>query len=238
MSLFLAHIGIECTEALREARGCFLDTPEWRKICFSFIKETTWLTTRHPLTVFTRMTEARLPGLMVDVTAAVVTGQVFDSAATMPLQKRCKQFHTELLKCLADYKDHIVQTSLQQPTQVEMDLRRELLGGIMECLLVGKRLLAATHESDRLRLEVETQALALVLLDMQQIPGPRYGWIFTGIELGLVNCIKVTREWWEQDVSDLDAQQQQAAASKRWIEFITRAGSWEQRGAAFGTPDT
>lgn len=238
MALFFGGIGIECTEALREARGCYIDTPEWRKICFQYSKESTWLGSRHPLVVFTRLTEARLPGLMVDVTTFVVSGEVFDMTAVVPLQKRCKGLHEELLKCLEDYKDHLVSTSLLPPPQLEIDFRRELIGGITECLLVAKRLVAATHENQRLRLENEAQALALLLLDMQRGPTPRYAWIFTGIELGLVNCMKVTRELWEEDVSQKTSEEQRAAAVTRWIAFITKAGQWEQRGPEFGTPET
>ena len=146
------------TECLLDDVPCYLAQPEWMKLFESLSLESDYLTDRSSLTIRSRSLMIQLPGLWHDVGEVVNGDGLFDDGALLPLQRRCRHEHAELLRWMEDYKSHVVKMSLVAPTQKEIDLRRELLGAVLECFCIAKRLLATVCDDERTKLETEVQA--------------------------------------------------------------------------------
>lgn len=132
------------------------------------------------------------------------------------LEKRCRIAHNELLHWLETYKDHCVCLSLARLPASELALRRELFGSAMECLVIVKRLLATVCEADRRFLETETQALAHLILKLQTQPSPKHSWLFSDQEAGIAHTALLTKDQWEEDVSDKSLKEQNMATRARY----------------------
>lgn len=130
--------------------------------------------------------------------------------------ERCRNSHKAFLEWLEDYKAHCVRLSFAQPPPWELALRRELFGAAMECLVIVKRLLATVCELDRCSLEVETQALAHLILDLQKQPSPKHSWLFSGHEVGVAYTVLLTKDQWEEDVSRRQPDDQKLASRMRY----------------------
>ncbi|KXL43060.1 MAG: hypothetical protein FE78DRAFT_72870 [Acidomyces sp. 'richmondensis'] len=138
-----------------------------------------------------------LPSLWHDVGEAVNGLLTYVHVDMASLEKRCRIVHTRV-------------------PESELALRRELFGSAMECLVVVKRLLATVCEPDRRSLETETQALAHLIIDLQAQPSPKYSWLFSGQEVGVAHTALLTKDSWEEDMSDKNLNEQNLATRVRY----------------------
>ncbi|KXT07310.1 hypothetical protein AC578_445 [Pseudocercospora eumusae] len=126
-----------------------------------------------------------LPRLWRDVGAALTSDNLFNDDVLRGLEKRRRSVHADFLAWLEEYKCHCVARSLIQPTQLEIDLRRETFGVVLECMLITKRLITSVSDSDRLKMECETQAMAKLIMDLQDQPMPKNSCLFAAHEIGV-----------------------------------------------------
>ncbi|KAK3115694.1 hypothetical protein LTR53_004710 [Teratosphaeriaceae sp. CCFEE 6253] len=199
-ALFAAHVGGIVSECLVNNTHCYLEQPEWIKLYIGLGVETNFLTERSPLAIQLRLTMFELPGVWHDVGEAINSPEFFNDWPLTSLEARCRKAHRELLDWLEQYKAHCVRLSLAQPPASELSLRRELFGSALECLAIVKRLLSTVSEPDRRSLEVETQALAHLILDLQKQPSPKHSWLFSGHEVGVAYTVLLTKDQWEEAV--------------------------------------
>lgn len=148
--------------------------------------------------------------------------QLFDGEALAELDARCRAMQKGLLSWTEEYKAHCVRLSLATPTSKELDMRRELFGTSMESLILAKRLLACVCEAERIKLEGEAQALALLIFDLQKQPSPKHSWLFTGHEVGVAYTVSLTRDQWEEEVPGTDIEKRLAARNRYvyWNELL------------------
>jgi hypothetical protein len=215
-ALFAAHVGGIVSECLVNNTHCYLEEEEWADLYSSLALESNFLTERSPLAIKLRMAMFTLPGLWHDVGEAINSDEFFEDAPLSSLEVRCRKAHKDLLDWLEQYKAHCVRLSLAQPPASELSLRRELFGSAMECLAIVKRLLCTVCEAERRSLEVETQALAHLILDLQKQPSPKHSWLFSGHEVGVAYTVLLTKDQWEEDVSRRDAEGRKLATRTRY----------------------
>ncbi|TKA79030.1 hypothetical protein B0A55_03153 [Friedmanniomyces simplex] len=199
-ALFAAHVGGIVSECLMNNTHCYLEQTEWIALYTSLSLESNFLTDRSPLAVSLRVTMFELPGIWHDVGEAINDANFYDDWPLSALEARCRKAHKELLDWLEQYKAHCVRLSLAQPPASELSLRRELFGSALECLAIVKRLLCTVCEAERRSLEVETQVLAHLILDLQKQPSPKHSWLFSGHEVGVAYTVLLTKDQWEQNV--------------------------------------
>lgn len=161
------------------------------------IQETDFLTDRSSLTVNVRSLMFELPGLWHDVGETLTGPQLFDDEAMLALEIRCRNSHVGFINWMEDYKSHCVRMSLAATPCSELAMRRELFGAALECLTIVKRLLASVCDREREKLEVEAQALAHLILDLQKQPSPKHSWLFSGHEVGVAYTVMLTKDQWE-----------------------------------------
>ena len=178
--------------------------------------ETNFLSERSPLCIKLRVAMFTLPGLWHDIGEAVNSDNFFADGSLSNLEARCRNAHKELLDWLDQYKAHCVRLSLAQPPPSELSLRRELFGSALECMAIVKRLLCTVCEAERRSLEVETQALAHLILDLQKQPSPKHSWLFSGHEVGVAYTVLLTKDQWEEDVSRRDEEGRRKATRTRY----------------------
>lgn len=183
-ALFAAHVGPTMSVALMGGMPNFLGHPEWQELYHSLAIDSDVLTDRSPLTIRIRSVMLMLPDLWHHVEQAVRGPGLFDDDVLKALASRLRDVHRTILAWTEDYKAHCVRWSLVSPPQSELAMRRELLGSSLECLVILKRLLASVADEERLQLEVECQALAVLLLDLQKQPSSKHSCLFSGHEVG------------------------------------------------------
>lgn len=184
-ALFAAHVGPVVSEALTSIISCYLAQPEWMELYRSLVIDTDELTDRSPLTIAIRSVTFFLPDLWRDVDTAINDdATLFDDAALQALEARCRALHSEILAWTEDYKAHCVRWSLSTPSPAELAMRRENFGLSIECLIIVKRLLSTVCDAERPQLELETQALAHLLLELQKNPVAEHSFLFAGHEVG------------------------------------------------------
>lgn len=215
-ALFAAHVGAIISESLIHNTHCYLEQIQWQTLYKSLIQQSQFLTNRSPLAINLRLTMFSLPSLWHDVGEAVNGLLTYVHVDMASLEKRCRIVHSELIQWLESYKDHCVYLSLARVPESELALRRELFGSAMECLVVVKRLLATVCEPDRRSLETETQALAHLIIDLQAQPSPKYSWLFSGQEVGVAHTALLTKDSWEEDMSDKNLNEQNLATRVRY----------------------
>ncbi|KAK3615045.1 hypothetical protein LTR56_026835 [Elasticomyces elasticus] len=215
-ALFAAHVGGIVSECLVNNTHCYLEQPEWIGLYTSLTIESNFLSERSPLAISLRVTMFELPGIWHDVGEAVNELDFYSDWPLAALEARCRKAHRELLVWLEQYKAHCVRLSLAQPPASELSLRRELFGSALECLAIVKRLLCTVCESDRRNLEVETQALAHLILDLQKQPSPKHSWLFSGHEVGVAYTVLLTKDQWEENVDRRDAHDKKVATKTRY----------------------
>ncbi|KAK5688766.1 hypothetical protein LTS10_000744 [Elasticomyces elasticus] len=215
-ALFAAHVGGIVSECLVNNTHCYLEQPEWIGLYTSLTIESNFLSERSPLAISLRVTMFELPGIWHDVGEAVNGTDFYSDWPLAALEARCRKAHKELLAWLEQYKAHCVRLSLAQPPASELSLRRELFGSALECLAIVKRLLCTVCESDRRNLEVETQALAHLILDLQKQPSPKHSWLFSGHEVGVAYTVLLTKDQWEENVDRRDAHDKKVATKTRY----------------------
>lgn len=195
-ALFAAHVGPVLTQALVTNNHCYLEEPEWAALYESLILDTKYLHDRSTLTISIRILMFPLPGLWHDMGVVVNSEQLFDDEAMRALEERSRELQQKCLAWMEDYKSHCVRMSLLSPPPQELALRRELFGTSLECLMLLKRLIATVCDADREQLEVEGQALAHLLLELQEQPSPGFSWLFSGHEVGIAYATIHTKEEW------------------------------------------
>jgi hypothetical protein len=163
----------------------------------SLAQDKDYLDDRSPLTVNLRAIMFSLPGLWHDVGDVVTGPQLFDDDALTRLASRCREVHQKYIDWMEDYKSHCVKLSLTTPPQSEIEMRRELFGASLECLVLVKRFLATVYDRERVKLETETQALAHLILDLQKQPSSSHSWLFSGHEVGIAYTAMLTKDQWE-----------------------------------------
>ncbi|KAK4580100.1 hypothetical protein LTR86_000302 [Recurvomyces mirabilis] len=215
-ALFAAHVGGIVSECLINNTSCYLEASEWTSLYSSMTHETTFLSERSPLTIQMRVTMFSVPGLWHDVGEAVNGGDFCSDETLASLERRCRLAHRNLLDWLEQYKAHCVRLSLAQPPATELALRRELFGAAMECLVIVKRLLSTVCEHERRSLEVETQALAHLILDLQKQAAPKHSWLFSGHEVGVAYTVLLTKDQWEEESNVLDMDERRLAIRSRY----------------------
>jgi hypothetical protein len=166
----------------------------------SLTVDSNYLTDRNPLTIKVRLMMFPMPGLWRDVGEAITGPDLFDDQAIAALEVRCRKAHRDYIDWMEDYKSHCVRLSLASPPLMELGLRRELFGTVLECLSIVKRLLATVCDKERVSLEAETQALARLILDLQKQPSPKHSWLFSGHEVGVAYTVMLTKDQWETQV--------------------------------------
>jgi hypothetical protein len=216
--LFHAHIGPIFTEALMNNSPCYLEQPEWMALYESLIQETPWLTDRSEIVIRIRMRILSLTSVLPAVTAALKPDS-YDEGTLLTLELKARETHAAILQHLESYKAHVVRTSMAHAPQSELALRREVFGTALEVLCVYKRILASFCEAERAQLEVEAQALAKLIFDLQKQPAPRHSWIYSAHEKGVAAVIQETREEWERDASEVGAGERWRVACERWARF-------------------
>lgn len=183
-ALFLGQIGPTVSEALLSDTHCYLAQPQWTALYRSLAKERSTLTDRSPLVIESRWPQFKVSGLWHDVGVAVNGPQLFCAEVIRPLQQRCRESHGEFLAWMESYKVHCVKASFSTPSIEELHLRRQIFGAVLECTCLVKRLLATVCDEERIALEAGTQAVALLLLELQNGSLPKHSWLFTGHEAG------------------------------------------------------
>jgi hypothetical protein len=216
--LFHAHIGPIFSEALMNNQRCYLEQPEWMRLYESLIEDTPELTDRSEVVIRLRMRILGLGSMLPDVTDAM-DPDFPDSGQRLTVELKARETHAALLCCLEAYKEHVVRTSMASVPQSELALRREIYGTALETLCIYKRILASFCEVERLQLEVEAQALAARLLELQTQPAPRHSWIYSEQEKGVAAVVQMTREQWERDLSGMAVEERWRVACERWRKF-------------------
>lgn len=161
----------------------------------------------------------KLPRLWFEVGEAVMGDQLFDDECLFTLASRCRALQSKFLDWLEDYKSHCVAKSLSQPTHREIHLRRESFGTALECLLLVKRLLGCVCDADRPKVEPEVQALAKLIIEMQDQPSPTHSWLFTGHQVGVAHVAIATNPDFEQATGADSEESRRAAMRRRYIKW-------------------
>lgn len=196
-ALFAAHVGPALTESIVQMTHCYLEDPEWTQLYESVVLDTKYLHERSSLTIDIRKRMFPVPGLWRDIDQAVNGQDLFNDDVLIALKDKCLVVQRDFLRWTEDYKDHCVRLSLTSPPESELALRRELFGTSLEGLILLKRLIATVCEEDRELLEIETQALARLLLELQETPSPKFSWLFSGHEVGIAYTAVHTKTEWE-----------------------------------------
>jgi hypothetical protein len=157
--------------------------------------------------------------MLVDTSRALSVEGQHDPGLLLTLELKIRQIHRDLLECVKEYKAYIVRTSLTCQTDLASDVGREAFGSALESLCVYKRMLAALCENDRLHLETECQALAVLMLQLHEQPMARQSWVYTGLENGVALVMQATRSSWEEDLTGQSALEQRLTSRKRWQTF-------------------
>ena len=216
--LFHAHIGPIFSEALMNNQRCYLEQPEWMRLYESLIEDTPELTDRSEVVIRLRMRILGLGSMLPDVTDAM-DPDFPDSGQRLTVELKARETHGALICCLEAYKEHVVRTSMASVPQSELALRREIYGTALETLCIYKRILASFCEAERLQLEIEAQALAARLLELQTHPAPRHSWIYSEQEKGVAAVVQMTKDEWERDLSEMGAEERWRVACERWRRF-------------------
>lgn len=159
----------------------------------------------------------QVPGLWHDVDGLIRVDSDMDDFQTAKVKLRCQECHASYLAWLDAYQEYCVASSLRIPSGAEVLLRRQTFSSVLECLIIMKRLLATIDQEERLKLETETQALALLLRSIHVESCPRFSWLFTGHELGVANSIIATREAFQEHTTDESTQDQLHSRRRRYI---------------------
>ncbi|KAK4506487.1 hypothetical protein PRZ48_000219 [Zasmidium cellare] len=214
-ALFAGHIGAVTSECLINDEPCYLDQPEWLELYESIAQDTNDLTDRSPLVINSRKLMIKMPRLWYDVGRTVEGDDLFNDDILSELGDRLHAAHQEFMDWLEEYKSYCVASSLRTPLPSEVGLRRQVFGETVECLVLVKRMLAIVCDNERIRLESEVQALARLIIDLQQQQSHRHSWLFTGHEVGVAHTAMVTREVFEEDLRGESWEVQRLACRKR-----------------------
>lgn len=182
----------------------------------SVIHDTKHLHERSSLTIDIRKYMLPVPGLWHDVDLAINGPDLFNDAVLNTLKKRCLMTQRNLLQWTEDYKNHCVRVSLTSPSESELGLRRELFGTSLEGLILVKRLIATVCDKEREQLEIEVQALAQLLLDLQETSSPKYSWLFSGHEVGIAKVAIHTKGEWEGRIEYSSEEERRLATRNRY----------------------
>lgn len=197
---------------------CYLAAPEWIRVYQSTIQN--WLiaelTDRAPLAINLRIIMTQIPGLWHDIHEAVNSAALFDANVLAGLQQRCRKCREDLLRWMGNYKSHCTEIGPAKDSSSEQELRRQLFGTAVENHSIINRLLATVCDSHRQMLEIETQALASLSLELQKQPSSKYSSLFTNHEIGVMFAVMETRDEWEEDVSDQELRAQKIAVRARY----------------------
>lgn len=196
-ALFASHVGAIVSECLTANTHCYLEEPEWMELYRSLVQDQDYLDDRHPLTIKVRSLIFPVPGLWHNIGEVVTGPKLFDNDALARLSVRSRKIHSDFIDWMEDYKAHCVRLSLTTPPPEEITMRREVFGVSVECLMLVKRLLATVCDDERGKLEVETQALAHLILDLQKQPSSKHSWLFSGHEVGIAYTVMLTKDQWE-----------------------------------------
>lgn len=185
----------------------------------SLIKDTDYLHNRSSLTINVRSLMFELPGLWHDIGDTITGTGLFDDSELAVLEHRCRKAQRAYIDWMEEYKSHCVRLSLASPPPTELALRRELFGAALECLVLIKRLLSTVCDYDRVALELETQALAHLILDLQKQPSSPNSWLFSGHEVGIAYTVMLTKDQWADNFSYL-------SDTERRLAIRTRYNTW------------
>ena len=218
-ALFASHVGPFVSECLVDGTACYLEEPDWMELYLSLAQESHYLNDRSPLTTKVRSLIFPVPRVWHDVEEVMKGPQLFNDSALASLTHRCRKLQQSFLDWTEDYKAHCVRLSLAVPPLQEINMRRELFGVSLECLILIKRLLATVCDRDRVKLESETQALAHLLLDLQNHPASKHSWLFTAHEIGIAQIAIVTKDQWESEDQYESDEERRLASRERYTTW-------------------
>lgn len=219
-ALFAGHIGAMVADAMQENVHCYLAAPEWMELYDSLAKrDLVELDDRHQLVVDVRKHMFHISGLWHDVEAALNGESLYDDEELDALEKRCKCLHKVFVGWMEQYKSHCFKHSLTRPSHKELCYRREAFGCGLDSLLLCKRLrqCVCRDAAQRIALEVEVQAVAEMMLDLQDQPDqPKYSWLFAGREQGVAMNTKAMKALFEEEERE-DAAEERLAMRRRYV---------------------
>jgi hypothetical protein len=160
-----------------------------------------------------------VPGLWQDVDAIIRGDEYANNSRLAEVGIRCRRCHAAYLAWLEEYQGYCVASSLRIPTGSEILLRRQTFSSVTECLIVIKRLLATINEHDRMKLETETQALALLLREIYVESCPRFSWLFENHEAGVAESIFATKALFEEDTMNNSPEEQLQKSRARYLHW-------------------
>ena len=163
----------------------------------------------------------KIADLWYDIHTAVNSSGLFDDAILAALEQRCRVSRQEVVQWRSEYKLHCLKVGPVEDSSFERGLRRQLFGSAVETFAIINRLLATACDSHRQVLEVETQALARLSLELQKQPGPKYSAIFTCLEVSVINAVIETKDQWEEDLSGQDCATRRFAVHARYNTWNT-----------------
>lgn len=220
-ALFAAHIGPTVSEALMGDYHCYLERQEWVDLYKSVAQESCSLTDRSGLVIAARVIMLGVPGLWHDVGKALSSDDLYDDQVLNDLKIRCRELQSAYLRWMADYKSYCLQASFRQPTNRELGLRREVFGATLECLILVKRFLSSMEmcDAERVRLEVETQGLVRLLLDIADQTSSKHSCLFTAHENSAMQVTIATRDAFTMDLSGEPEEVRRVAMRERFSMF-------------------
>jgi hypothetical protein len=215
-------VGPAFAEAFYKGEHCYLADPEWTRLYDSLAEETLDLTAKSPLVIRIRKALVRAPGLVANTSRAFSAEGLCDAGGLLILELRVREIHQNVQDCVKDYEVQLSKTSSSSPSASMSAIGRESFGSALECLCLYKRMLAALSEVDQLRLEIEFQSVASIMLKRHEEPWFRHSWVHTGIEQGFALAVQSTHLSWEETVSCQGFLEQRESSRRRWETFRCR----------------
>lgn len=176
------------------------------------------MTERHELVINARKLIFTLPGLWHDISTAVRNSDDGVAEDVCELYHRARELQTAYLTWLNMYKEHCVARALAMPTEQEIHIRREVLGQSLESLLIVDLLLATVSICSS-AVECEIEALASRIMELQNQPGPKHSWLFTGQEIGVAQVAIATKGLFSMDLGMLTPQERSAEMRRRYTTW-------------------
>lgn len=124
--------------------------------------------------------------------------------------------HAELTTWIEDNSESAAKLTYSLPMCSDTIVRRKVVTMAYGCLAFVKRFLATLYESERIRLEVEVQALANHMLVIRGAPSREFAWLFTPQEDGISVIITLTASQWLENVEDLTVEEKRQHSHERF----------------------
>lgn len=149
--------------------SCFLEEEEWKEVFRSIIVNDPVLSDRSEVAVSLLIIKATVPGIMRDVTHAVLNQLHTFSPTVENLADRAQQLRTDLLMWRRKYVRVLGKNGSNIHTgTIEGDSRCKTIAIYLSCLMLSNRLIAAVRPSEKLEREKEVQQLVAEIFELQE----------------------------------------------------------------------